>query len=44
MVEDEIRHASSTDSQVGIVEYDILHVLLVQLAVNLRSRTLEACT
>lgn len=43
MVEDKIRHASSTNIQVGIVEYDILHVPLVQFPVNLRSRTLEVC-
>lgn len=42
MVKDKIRHAGGANIEVGVIEYDILHVPLVQLAVDLGPGTLEA--
>lgn len=40
MVEHKVKDASSTNVQIGIVKEYVLHMLLVQLSINLRPWTL----
>lgn len=40
---DQVEHAPSFDVEPGVVEEDVLHVLLVQNAVDLSSWALQRC-